>query len=114
MFELCCQLQDLLVRDGLLGLFSSPHLCCCLLDTGVLLPELVLSMILLQAYHPSVAQKSEGMSLLRDLLIPIDGFNRLAPGSSKEDQVDMAWLSQGTKDGSGKVGGLLFISALKL
>jgi E3 ubiquitin-protein ligase HERC2 len=59
---------------------------------GVLLPELVLSMILLQAHHPSVAQKSEGICLLRDLLIPINRFNQLAPGCYKEDELDMTWL----------------------
>ena len=65
------------------------------LSTGVLLPELVLSMILLQAHHPSVAQKSEGICLLRDLLIPINRFNQLAPGCTKEDELDMTWLGTG-------------------
>ena len=58
---------------------------------GVLLPELLVAMVLLQTYMSSTTSLSQTVPLLGGLLELLDRFNRLAPGLQKEDEEDLAW-----------------------
>ena len=53
---------------------------------GVLFPELITSLVLLQVKHRSVP-----LSELSSLIDLLEAFNRLAPGMDKEDAEDLAW-----------------------
>nr|CAD7427832.1 unnamed protein product [Timema monikensis] len=57
----------------------------------VLLPELLLSLILLQLEAPLLLHHVNWVPLLSPLLDTLDKFNRLAPGGDKDDAEDMAW-----------------------
>ena len=59
--------------------------------TGVLLPEFLNAMVLLQTCIPSVMDSSRTVPLMSGLLDKLDKFNRLAPGVQKEDEEDLAW-----------------------
>ncbi|CAG5129600.1 unnamed protein product, partial [Candidula unifasciata] len=59
--------------------------------TGVLLPEMVTCLVLLQLRCPQIVQVSRTSQLLSQLLDDLDYFNRLAPGTEKEDSEDLAW-----------------------
>ena len=59
--------------------------------TGVLLPEFLTAMVLLQTCMPSVMDSSRTVPLISGLLDLLDKFNRLAPGVQKEDEEDLAW-----------------------
>ena len=59
--------------------------------TGVLLPEFLSAMVLLQTCMPSVMDSSRTVPLISGLLDLLDKFNRLAPGVQKEDEEDLAW-----------------------
>ncbi|XP_033632375.1 E3 ubiquitin-protein ligase HERC2-like [Asterias rubens] len=54
--------------------------------SGVLFPELITSLVLLQVKHRSVP-----LSELSSLIDLLEAFNRLAPGMDKEDAEDLAW-----------------------
>lgn len=58
---------------------------------GVLLPELVTSMVLLLCKAPAAVQSSKAVVMLSSLVDILDKFNRLAPGSEREDAEDLAW-----------------------
>lgn len=58
---------------------------------GVLLPEMVTSLVLLQIHAPTVLHTSNCVSMLQTLLDILDKFNGLAPGIHKEDTEDLAW-----------------------
>ena len=59
--------------------------------TGVLLPEFLSAMVLLQTCMPSVMDSSRTVPLISGLLDLLDKFNTLAPGVQKEDEEDLAW-----------------------
>uniref|UniRef100_A0A2C9K806 HECT-type E3 ubiquitin transferase n=1 Tax=Biomphalaria glabrata TaxID=6526 RepID=A0A2C9K806_BIOGL len=59
--------------------------------TGVLLPEIVTCLVLLQVRCPQVMQVSRASQILSQLLDDLDYFNHLAPGTDKEDTEDLAW-----------------------
>ncbi|OCT92505.1 hypothetical protein XELAEV_18015562mg [Xenopus laevis] len=59
--------------------------------TGVLLPELVVSTVLLLCKNTWLMQESGAIPLLASLLEPLDKFNHLAPGKERDDNEDLAW-----------------------
>lgn len=61
----------------------------CLL--GVLLPELVVSIILLLTIDAKLMQETGSIPLLAGLLEHVDRFNHLAPGHERDDHEDLAW-----------------------
>ncbi|XP_071496413.1 E3 ubiquitin-protein ligase HERC2-like [Diadema antillarum] len=59
--------------------------------SGVLLPELVTCLVMLQTKCPLIIQKCGAVTVLAGLLDTLDSFNRLAPALEKEDSDDLAW-----------------------
>ncbi|XP_037554244.1 E3 ubiquitin-protein ligase HERC2 [Nematolebias whitei] len=59
--------------------------------TGVLLPELVVSIILLLTIDAKLMQETGSIPLLAGLLEHLDRFNHLAPGHERDDHEDLAW-----------------------
>ncbi|XP_061183765.1 E3 ubiquitin-protein ligase HERC2-like isoform X1 [Saccostrea echinata] len=59
--------------------------------TGVLLPEMVTSMVLLQLKAPGVIQSSRSVPVLEEILDILDTYNKLAPGLDRDDKEDLAW-----------------------
>ena len=58
---------------------------------GVLLPEMLTCMVLLQLRSPAVVQVSRAVPVLGDILDILDKYNKLAPGLAKDDKEDLAW-----------------------
>lgn len=63
----------------------------CIFLTGVLLPELVVSIILLLTIDAGLMQETGSIPLLAGLLEHLDRFNHLAPGQERDDNEDLAW-----------------------
>lgn len=66
----------------------------CMLTSGVcgcLLPEIAVSLILLQLHSPSLMCDSDCVPLLRGLESLLDRLNRLSPRSNKWEDEDMLW-----------------------
>lgn len=61
------------------------------LYTGVLLPEMVTSMVLLQLKAPGVIHASRSVPVLEEILDILDTYNKLAPGLDRDDKEDLAW-----------------------
>ncbi|TMS20567.1 E3 ubiquitin-protein ligase HERC2 [Larimichthys crocea] len=59
--------------------------------TGVLLPELVVSIVLLLTIDADLMQETGSIPLLAGLLEHLDRFNHLAPGHERDDNEDLAW-----------------------
>ncbi|XP_060089857.1 E3 ubiquitin-protein ligase HERC2 isoform X3 [Heteronotia binoei] len=59
--------------------------------TGVLLPELVVSIVLLLSKNAGLIQEAGAIPLLAGLLEHLDRFNHLAPGKERDDNEDLAW-----------------------
>ncbi|TKS74835.1 E3 ubiquitin-protein ligase HERC2 [Collichthys lucidus] len=59
--------------------------------TGVLLPELVVSIVLLLSIDADLMQETGSIPLLAGLLEHLDHFNHLAPGHERDDNEDLAW-----------------------
>uniref|UniRef100_A0A8C3FTS2 E3 ubiquitin-protein ligase HERC2 n=1 Tax=Chrysemys picta bellii TaxID=8478 RepID=A0A8C3FTS2_CHRPI len=59
--------------------------------TGVLLPELVVSIVLLLNKNAGLMQEAGAIPLLAGLLEHLDRFNHLAPGKERDDNEDLAW-----------------------
>lgn len=59
--------------------------------TGVLLPELLVSVVLLHTCLPAALGVAQAIPVLAGLLDMLDKFNQLAPGMKKEDEEDLAW-----------------------
>ncbi|XP_068449209.1 E3 ubiquitin-protein ligase HERC2 isoform X1 [Clinocottus analis] len=59
--------------------------------TGVLLPELVVSIVLLLTMDAGLMQETGSIPLLAGLLEHLDRFNHLAPGHERDDNEDLAW-----------------------
>uniref|UniRef100_A0A3Q2Y7Y6 E3 ubiquitin-protein ligase HERC2 n=1 Tax=Hippocampus comes TaxID=109280 RepID=A0A3Q2Y7Y6_HIPCM len=60
-------------------------------DLTVLLPELVVSIVLLLTIDAGLMQETGSIPLLAGLLEHLDRFNHLAPGHEKDDNEDLAW-----------------------
>lgn len=58
---------------------------------GVLLPELVVSIVLLLTLDAGLMQETGSIPLLAGLLEHLDRFNHLAPGHERDDSEDLAW-----------------------
>lgn len=58
---------------------------------GVLLPELVVSIVLLLTIDAGLMQETGSIPLLAGLLEHLDRFNHLAPGHERDDNEDLAW-----------------------
>ncbi len=58
---------------------------------GVLFPELVSCMVLLQVKCPLVMQRCGAVPVLGVLIDELDKFNKVAPGMTSEDADDLAW-----------------------
>ncbi|XP_059157195.1 E3 ubiquitin-protein ligase HERC2-like isoform X2 [Physella acuta] len=71
--------------------FANVSAVLCKDITGVLLPEMVTCLVLLQLRSPQVLQVSNAAQLMSQLLDELDYFNHLAPGTDKEDTEDLAW-----------------------
>lgn len=61
------------------------------LPIGVLLPELVVSIVLLLSKNAGLIQEAGAIPLLAGLLEHLDRFNHLAPGKDRDDNEDLAW-----------------------
>lgn len=57
----------------------------------MLLPELVVSAVLLLCKNAWLMQEAGAIPLLASLLEPLDRFNHLAPGRERDDNEDLAW-----------------------
>lgn len=69
-----------------------------------LIPELSVSMVLLQLKMPFKLLESKCVPLVGELMKLLDDFNSLAPGAYEEDEQDLAWPdSHGNKSGAGGV-----------
>lgn len=65
--------------------------CVCFLFLGILLPELVVSIVLLLSKNAGLMQEAGAIPLLAGLLEHLDRFNHLAPGKERDDNEDLAW-----------------------
>ncbi|NXQ86808.1 HERC2 ligase, partial [Nyctibius grandis] len=59
--------------------------------TGILLPELVVSVVLLLSKNAGLMQEAGAIPLLAGLLEHLDRFDHLAPGKERDDNEDLAW-----------------------
>lgn len=59
--------------------------------SGVLLPEIVTCLVLLQLQNPAVLQSSKALVVLDGILDILDKFNKLAPGLDRDDKDDLSW-----------------------
>ncbi|XP_054256539.1 E3 ubiquitin-protein ligase HERC2 isoform X5 [Indicator indicator] len=59
--------------------------------TGILMPELVVSIVLLLSKNAGLMQEAGAIPLLAGLLEHLDRFNHLAPGKERDDNEDLAW-----------------------
>lgn len=60
-------------------------------NVGVLLPELVVSIVLLLSKNAGLMQEAGAVPLLGGLLEHLDRFNHLAPGKERDDHEELAW-----------------------
>ncbi|XP_052796353.1 E3 ubiquitin-protein ligase HERC2-like isoform X2 [Mya arenaria] len=93
---LCGHVMDILPLGASLASNSSKHfsLVSKIITsdvTGVLLPEMLTCMVLLQLRAPAVVQMSGSVPVLEQILDILDKYNRLAPGLTREDREDLAW-----------------------
>lgn len=58
---------------------------------GVLLPELIVSIVLLLTRDAGLMQETGSIPLLAALLEHVDRFNHLSPGMERDDNEDLAW-----------------------
>ncbi|XP_052829652.1 E3 ubiquitin-protein ligase HERC2 isoform X3 [Octopus bimaculoides] len=96
MNQLCCHVADVLPVAACLASHSSKHFSFIskIISqdvTGVLLPEIVTSLVLLQLKNPAVLQSSKVIVVLDGILDILDKFNRLAPGLEWDDKDDLLW-----------------------
>lgn len=95
-----CHVEDILSVASVLGSLSPHHfaLAAAVLEqelTGVLLPELLVSLVLLESTVPEVMHVADAASMLSPLLESLDCFNQLAPGAHLEDTQDLLWPGLG-------------------
>ncbi|XP_054929802.1 E3 ubiquitin-protein ligase HERC2 isoform X6 [Dermacentor andersoni] len=95
-----CHVEDILSVASVLGSLSPHHfaLAASILEqelTGVLLPELLVSLVLLESTVPEMMHVVDAAPLLSPLLESLDCFNQLAPGAHLEDTQDLSWPGVG-------------------
>jgi E3 ubiquitin-protein ligase HERC2 len=93
---LCSHVSDVLPLATNLASYSSKHFAAVARIikhdiSGVLLPEMSVSLVLLQLHAPSILHASHCTSNLVSLMESLDAFNQLAPGLHREDIEDLAW-----------------------
>ena len=59
--------------------------------SGVLLPELSTTLVLIQLHAPTVMHASGSVPMLQTLLDIMDKFSKLAPGVHRDDLDDLSW-----------------------
>ncbi|MEQ2209125.1 hypothetical protein XENOCAPTIV_024722, partial [Xenoophorus captivus] len=85
--DLLLRFQRLLVSKLYLGVTDTENVN----GYRVLLPELVVSIILLLTIDAGLMQETGAIPLLAGLLEHLDRFNHLAPGHERDDNEDLAW-----------------------
>ncbi|KAL3192258.1 hypothetical protein MRX96_059232 [Rhipicephalus microplus] len=95
-----CHVEDILSVASVLGSLSPHHfaLAASILEqelTGILLPELLVSLVLLESSLPEMMHVVDAAPLLSPLLESLDCFNQLAPGAFLEDTQDLSWPGLG-------------------
>ncbi|KAI1241726.1 hypothetical protein IHE44_0005215 [Lamprotornis superbus] len=93
---LCTHIGDILPVATSIACTSHRHFAevSCVVDgdlTGILLPELVVSIVLLLSKNAGLMQEAGAIPLLAGLLEHLDRFNHLAPGKERDDNEDLAW-----------------------
>ncbi|XP_038007666.1 E3 ubiquitin-protein ligase HERC2 isoform X1 [Motacilla alba alba] len=93
---LCTHISDILPVATSIACTSHRHFAevSCVVDgdlTGILLPELVVSIVLLLSKNAGLMQEAGAIPLLGGLLEHLDRFNHLAPGKERDDNEDLAW-----------------------
>ncbi|KAH0501347.1 E3 ubiquitin-protein ligase HERC2 [Microtus ochrogaster] len=93
---LCTHIGDILPVAASIASTSWQHFAevACVMEgdfTGVLLPELVVSIVLLLSKNASLMQEAGAIPLLGGLLEHLDRFNHLAPGKERDDHEELAW-----------------------
>uniref|UniRef100_A0A8C0VK07 E3 ubiquitin-protein ligase HERC2 n=1 Tax=Cyanistes caeruleus TaxID=156563 RepID=A0A8C0VK07_CYACU len=93
---LCTHISDILPVATSIACTSHRHFAevSCVVDgdlTGILLPELVVSVVLLLSKNAGLMQEAGAIPLLAGLLEHLDRFNHLAPGKERDDNEDLAW-----------------------
>ncbi|CAH1776574.1 unnamed protein product, partial [Owenia fusiformis] len=93
---MCAHVTDILPLATSLASYSSKHFSLVSQTisedvAGLLLPELITSLVLLQVNTPRVLQDSNAVPTLEVLLDVLDKFNRLAPGKDRDDCEELAW-----------------------
>lgn len=83
------QISEILCRENAENSRTFCHFD--IFPTGVLLPELVVSIILLLTIDAGLMQETGSIPLLAGLLEHLDRFNHLAPGNERDDNEDLAW-----------------------
>lgn len=82
------------LQNGFIGwtlLFKSYAFFFFFLNVGILLPELVVSVVLLLSKNAGLMQEAGAVPLLGGLLEHLDRFNHLAPGKERDDHEELAW-----------------------
>ncbi|GAB1292151.1 E3 ubiquitin-protein ligase HERC2 [Apodemus speciosus] len=92
----CTHIGDILPVAASIASSSWQHFAevACVMEgdfTGVLLPELVVSIVLLLSKNASLMQEAGAIPLLGGLLEHLDRFNHLAPGKERDDHEELAW-----------------------
>jgi len=65
----------------------------CVLIVGVLLPELLTCLLIVEKKTPELVHQLNVVPTLHCLLDALDAFNRCAPGLLRDDADDMSFLS---------------------
>nr|XP_031307020.1 E3 ubiquitin-protein ligase HERC2 isoform X7 [Camelus dromedarius] len=93
---LCTHIGDILPVAASIASTSWRHFAevACIVEgdfTGILLPELVVSVVLLLSKNAGLMQEAGAVPLLGGLLEHLDRFNHLAPGKERDDHEELAW-----------------------
>ena len=92
----CCHVLEVLPAATALGTASQRHyqVACMVLErdlVGVLLPELVVGLLLLQIENPTIFFRTQVIPGLTCLLEVLDSLNVLAPGQEREETEELVW-----------------------
>ena len=92
----CCHVLEVLPAAISMGTASQRHyqLACMVLEQdliGVLLPELVVGLLLLQIENPTIFFHTEVIPGLTCLMESLDSLNVLAPGHDREETEELVW-----------------------
>ena len=92
----CCHVLEVLPAAIAIGTASQRHylLASLVLEqdlVGVLLPELVVGLLLLQIENPTIFNRTEVIPGLTCLLESLDSLNVIAPGHEREETEELVW-----------------------